>query len=94
MKEEKNFGCVQVTELEQGWLGKVTVVNQTSLRIKHVRLGGGGNFAVPKFAQKWIYDIRGYIDRGKFVVNLACLCGPHLLVSNFFKSIVLNILQK
>ena len=37
----KNFGCVQVTELEQGWLGKVTVVNQTSLRIKHVRLGGG-----------------------------------------------------
>ena len=31
--------------------------------------------------QKWINDIRGYIDRGKFVVNLACKYGPHLLVS-------------
>ena len=29
------------------------------------------------------YIIRGYIDRGKFVVNLGCLYGPHLLVSSF-----------
>ena len=26
-------------------------------------------------------DIRGYIDRGNFVVNLDCQYGPHLLVS-------------
>ena len=25
---------------------------------------------------------RRYIDRGKFVVNLGCLYGPHLLVSS------------
>ena len=31
------------------------------------------------------YIIRGYFDRGKFVVNLACQYGPHLLVSSLIQ---------
>ena len=30
-------------------------------------------------------DIRGYIDRGKFVVNLGCLHVTHLLQSYFIQ---------
>ena len=29
------------------------------------------------------YNIRGYYDRGNFVVNLGCYFSPHLLVSSF-----------
>ena len=29
---------------------------------------------------KWIQDIHGYINSRKFVVNLVCLYGPHLLI--------------
>ena len=31
------------------------------------------------------YRIHGYIDSGKFVVNLAYHKGPHLLVSSFIQ---------
>ena len=31
------------------------------------------------------YRIRGYIDKEKFVVNLGCLYGTHLLVSSFIQ---------
>ena len=31
------------------------------------------------------YSIRGYINKGKFVINLDCWYGPHLLVSLFIK---------